>query len=256
MTAGIEMRGGWRKLPGAGLNGTGVLFAEDFDLPEPVLATATEAPEPEVIPPEEAAAELAAAREAGFAAGQAAGHTAGRAEAEAENRARATQALAAIALAMDEAAARAAAEAGRVAEALAGLLLDTLLAALPATCAHHGEAEARAVVRALLPPLLAEPAITVRIHPDIEAAIAAELRDCDADLASRVRLAPEPALAPGDVRIAWKGGNAMRDGRAITEAVAAAFAETGLISSIVSPSAAPSAAPAAVPSAAKEAALA
>ena len=59
----------------------------------------------------------------------------------------------------------AAARAEQSAEAIARLLFDSLAATFPALCARYGDAEVRAVVRAVLPALTQEQAITVRAHP-------------------------------------------------------------------------------------------
>jgi flagellar assembly protein FliH len=201
----------------------GVLFGEDFDSPA--------APDPEVIGPGSAPrgltdADVAAARADAWAEG----HGAGRAAAEAA----AAQALAGAAVAMANEMAglrdelRTAADAA--ADALARLLLDTLAALFPTLCARHGAAEVRAVVRALLPGLALEPEIVVRASPDTAPALAAEVARALPDEVGRVRVLPDPAMGPADVRLRWQGGTASRDGAALWEEVAAALAPAGLLS--------------------------
>jgi len=201
-----------------------MLFAEEFDLAPGV--TIIEAPaEPEIIAPVFTAADIEAARDAGWSEGREAGH----AEAEAAGVALARAALAAIAAGLADAAQTAAAHAEQAAEEIARLLLDTLMTFLPALCARHGEPEVREVIRAVLPPLLREPAITVRVGPGTAAAARDEIARLDPDLAERVRLVPTEAMAAGDVRVTWNDGAAMRDTRAVWHEVAAVLSGLGLL---------------------------
>ena len=85
---------------------------------------------------------------------------------------------------MAEAKAEARAAAEGAVEALARTVLSLLAGALPALCARHGEGEVRAVLRALLPALQAEPRVSVRLHPRLVPGVQAELAGFDADLAA------------------------------------------------------------------------
>jgi flagellar biosynthesis/type III secretory pathway protein FliH len=194
------------------------LFAEDFGAPEA-------APAPTVVDPVYSLANLTAAREAAWHDGHAAGlHDAGESDAAATR-----QAVAAIAeqLAAERDAAAALAE--QSAEAIARLLLDSLAATFPALCARHGDAEVRAIVRAVLPGLSQEPAITVRTHPRSARAVAQEIARLDPDLAAHVETIECDAMPPGDVRIVWRSGAAMRDAAALWQQVAAVLAPAGLL---------------------------
>jgi flagellar biosynthesis/type III secretory pathway protein FliH len=197
----------------------GMLFDEDFDRP---------APEPEVIAPQAGVlthADLAVARADAWAEGLASA----RAEA-----AVATEALAQAAASLtreittlretlrDEAEANAA--------AIARLLLDTLAALFPALCARNGEAEARALVRALLPGLSLEPEIVVRACPAIAPALDEEIARAPPDNRQRVRVIADASMPAGDVRLRWHHGTATRDGRALWEEIAAVLAPAGLLS--------------------------
>jgi len=200
---------------------TSVLFDEDFDLPG--------VPDPEVIKPSSAGglthADLAVARTDAWAEG--------RASARAETvLAAETLTEAAASLAREVAALRAALrdEAEANADAIARLLLDTLAALFPALCARNGEAEARAVVRVLLPGLSLEPEIVVRASPAITQALTEEVARALSDDAGRVRVLGDPAMAAGDVRLRWRGGTGWRDGAALWEEVAAVLAPAGLLS--------------------------
>ncbi len=123
--------------------------------------------------------------------------------------------------------------AGRVAEeaaeALSRAVLGTLLAALPATCARHGERELRALVRTVLPALSAEPRVSVRVNPHMQGALAAEIARLEPDLAARVTLVPTDALAPGDATIAWTDGSAVRDAAGLLAAARDALAPLDLL---------------------------
>ncbi len=201
-----------------------MLFAEEFD-PLPGV-TIIEAPaEPEIIAPVFTVEDVEAARDAGWSDGR----EAGLAEAEAASAVIGREALAAIAAQLGAASQVAAALAEQAAEEIARLLLDTLATLLPALCARHGEAEVRAVIGAVLPPLTQEPSITVRISPLIAASVEQEIARLDPDLAERVRLVPTEAMAAGDIRVAWRDGTAVRDTRAAWEQVAAVLSDAGLL---------------------------
>lgn len=201
-----------------------MLFAEEFDL-APGVTIIDAPPEPEIIAPVFTAGDIAHARDAAFAEG----HAAGIAEAEAAELGRARHALATMAAQLGAASQDAALLAERAAEEIARLLLDTLTTLLPALCARHGEAELRAVIRAVLPALMREPAVTVRINPLLAPAVRDELGRLDPELAERVRLVPAETMPAGDVRVAWQDGAAVRDTRAVWDQVAAALSEAGLL---------------------------
>jgi len=201
-----------------------VLFAEDFDNLDGV--TVIEAPpEPEVIAPVFTVADVESIRERAYADGRAAAIAA----TEAAHTEAARTALADISAAFDAVVGHQAALVEREAEEVARLLLDTLMTLLPALCVRHGEAEVRAVARAVLPALVREPAVTVRINPELAVAIGDEIRRLDPDLVARIRLVPVEALVPGDIRISWAEGNAVRDTGAVWKQVADALSAAGLL---------------------------
>ena len=196
----------------------GVLFAEDFDMPEAV-------PEPEVIEPVFSAGELAAAREAAWRDGREAGLREAAESDQAANR-QATEAITerfkaeweAVAVHVEESA-----------EAIAQLLLESLAVAFPALCARYGDAEVRSIARTVLPALAQEPAITVRAHPSTVAALAAETARLDPDITARIQTIECDEMPPGDVRIAWRNGVATRDAAALWQQVAAVLVPAGLM---------------------------
>lgn len=196
------------------------LFDEDFDAPAPT--------DPEVIAPPAAPltpADVAAARERGIEEGRAA--AAAEAEVAAETLAAAADALIHELVSLREAMHAAAEE---NATAIARLLLDTLATLFPALCARHAEAEARALVSALLPGLAREPEVVIRAAPELVDALAHEAARACPDDSHRVRIVSDIAIPPGDVRLRWQGGAARRDAAGLWEAVAEVLAPSGLLS--------------------------
>jgi flagellar biosynthesis/type III secretory pathway protein FliH len=196
----------------------GALFDEDFDMPE-------SAPDPEVIEAVFSASEMAGARELAWLAG----HAAGVQEVAASGEAATRQALEAIAAQFNAASDAAAAHAEKSAEAIAGLLLSSLAATFPALCACYGDAEMRAIVRAVLPALTQEPAITIRANPRTATAVAKEIERLNPELAAHVQTTASDAMPPGDVRIAWRNGAIARDATALWRQVAAVLTPAALL---------------------------
>jgi flagellar biosynthesis/type III secretory pathway protein FliH len=194
------------------------LFDQDFDMPEV-------APEPEVIEPVYSSAELATEREAAWRQGHAAGLEAAAAGDTAATRSAIEAVSAQLASARDTAAALA----EQSADAIARLLLDSLAAAFPVLCARYGEAEVQAIVRTVLPALTQEQVITVRANPRTAPSLVREIGGLDPDLAARVEVVACNAMPPGDVRVAWRNGAAVRDTAAVWQQVAAILAPAGLL---------------------------
>jgi flagellar assembly protein FliH len=194
------------------------LFAEDFDLPEA-------AAKPKVVEPVFSVSELTAAREAAWREG----HAAGLQEAAAADAAATKRSVAQIAaqLRAEVDVAREAAE--QHAEMIAQLLLGSLAATLPALSARYGDAEVRAIVRTVLPQLCQEPAITIRAHPVMAAAVEQGIGELDPELKARVQTVACDDMAPGDARIAWRNGSVVRDTAALWRQVANILAPAGLL---------------------------
>ena len=196
----------------------GVLYAEDFDLDG---AAPAETAEPEVIDPVFTAAELDAARDEGRAAG--------RIEAERGLAAARGHMLGLLATGVADAKDAAAAVVEAAAEGVAKCMLGALAACLPALCERHGADELRALARYVLPAMHDEPRITVRVNPHMIAAMQAEVAALDSEIAERVHLLPTDAIAPGDARISWAEGSAVRDAGRARLAVEDALAALGLL---------------------------
>ena len=190
-----------------------VLFAEDFDVPELI-------PELEVIEPGEAEptfsiAEMTEVRGTAWREG----HTAGVQTAVADSVAAVHETVVAIATQLAAEREVAAARAEESATAIARLLLDSLNTIFPSLCARYGEAEARSVIRIVLPALTQEPTITVRSHPRTSHAVAEEVSRLDPELLARVQMIACEEMAPGDVRVTWHNGAATRDAAGLWEQV-------------------------------------
>ncbi|CAH2600387.1 conserved protein of unknown function [Rhodovastum atsumiense] len=208
-----------------------IVFAEDFDAPSGITVLddppAPPPPAPPAPPPPPAitAEDLAAAREEAYAEG----HRTGLAQAAADRAEITRQMLTLIAERLDGAQAEAGRVAAESAEAVARLLMGTLMTMLPALCARHGAAEVAAVVRAVLPALTREPRVTIRLSPHLVQDIERELAALDPELQGRVTLTASEAVPPGDVRITWHDGAAIRDSASLLQAASAALAPLGLL---------------------------
>ena len=215
----------------------GVLYAEDFDdadlAPAPARPSwrrATDRPaaeaksaepvEPEVAETSFTAAELDTAR--------AEGREAGRVEAERGLAASRASMVGLLATGLAEVQGSAQGVAEMAAEGVARCLLSMMAACLPALCERHGAAEVQALARAVLPALVDEPRITVRVHPYMQAAMQTEVAALDIELAERVHLVPTEAVAPGNARISWADGSVVRDAARARRAVEDALAALGL----------------------------
>ncbi len=203
---------------------SGILFLEDFEPGEAPPAPAPVAPAPALTD-----ADLARAREAAHAEGYEQGLAQARSEG-AEATGRALETIAAFMHSVGETAARAAES---HAKAVAALLLATLGALLPRLSDRFGAEEAAAIALALRPGLRHQPAICVRAHPrtcaPIAAAMTEALRDLDPELCARMRFVEAPAMLPGDVRIEWDDGAAVRDTAALWADVAAILSPLDLL---------------------------
>jgi flagellar biosynthesis/type III secretory pathway protein FliH len=194
------------------------LFAEDFDLPQTASA-------PDVVEPVFSADELAAARESA----RLEGHEAGLLEAAASDAAATKQAMAQIAVQLHAGSAAASIQAEQQAESIARLLLASLAATFPTLSARYGDGEARAIVRSVLPALAQEPMITIHAHSDTTAAISREIGQLDPELRARVETVTSETMLPGDVRITWRNGSAVRNLDALWHQVADVLAPAGLL---------------------------
>ncbi len=207
---------------------SGVLYAEDFD--EPLLqapsAPSRSVAEPQPIAPSFSLAELRAAADAA--------HQRGRDEALREAAASATNQrnLAAMQLLKQLAATQE--QAAHVVEQALGMIartsLSLLSAALPALCAEHAEAELRALLHRIVPPMRQHPELQIRVHGSLRDVLEQETMAMLEGCNTRVTWTSSSKLMPGDIAISWHNGGALRDTAStcdgIRDAVLALF-ETG-----------------------------
>jgi flagellar biosynthesis/type III secretory pathway protein FliH len=196
----------------------GTLFSEDFDLPET-------APAPKVVEPVYSAGELMAARESAWRDG----HEAGLSEAAAADTAATKETMAQIAAQLRAESEAALMQAEQQAESVARLLLASLAATFPALSARYGDGEARAIARIVLPALAQEPMITIRAHSQTTAAISREIGKLDPEFRARVETMTSDAIPPGDVRITWRNGSAIRSVETLWRQVADVLIPAGLL---------------------------
>jgi flagellar assembly protein FliH len=196
---------------------SGSLFAEDFDQPEQPTSPA---PPPPTFGP----AELEAARAEAWAEG----HAAGLAQAAAEHAAALARAARSTAEQIAAVRTEAFRHAEAHAEAVARLWLDTLACLFPALCARHGEAEALALAKLVLPGLDGESSVTLRADPALARHLAEAIAELDSAEPGRIRIVPNETAQPGDIRISWSSGLAARDATQLWEQVAAVLADAGL----------------------------
>ena len=201
----------------------GVLFEEDFDLPPTPAAP----PEPEIIEPVYSAADLQEARTQAWREG----HDVAMAHAEVVAQTAARQTLTRIAERIDATHTEASQLVERSAEAVARLLMDGFAAAFPALSRRHGSAELRAIIRAILPALHQELAVTVRIDGNLVKDVADEIDRLDPDLLPKVEVLPSNSVPPGDIRITWRNGAAIRDTAKLWEEITEILSPAGLMSS-------------------------
>jgi flagellar assembly protein FliH len=200
----------------------GILYAEDFDSP-PV----SREPEPPPPPPEPvfSAADLEAAR----ASGHQEGFSAAKTDAEALRADLHVAALQSLADAMASTRKEAAEIAEQRAKSLSGAVMAVLSAALPKVTEAHAKEELTAVLEALLPGLQAEPVLRVRVHPDLEGCVRAVWKTLSQDEpAGELQLTADPEMVPGDIRLSWADGRAVRNTAEVWEGIRQALAPLGM----------------------------
>lgn len=207
--------------------GPRILFEEDFSPPSNVDQDLLGAPsEPEVIGPVYSATDIEEARRAAFREGRDAGRTAARAEAEATG----DVALKAIADLMGSTATDAREIARNTAESAVRFCLDALLSMHPSLAAQCAVADIEAMLGALLPQLLVEPKLTLRVCPPLAEKIEVRLLPIvdAAGFNGEIAVKPDPAIAPDAATLSWSAGAALRDPGALRRALLDALQPLGL----------------------------
>ncbi len=210
------------------------LFDQSFDLPEAARRGVRKPPPP---PPEPtfSAAEIEAAREAGFAAGR----SAALAEAAQSTEARTAGTLSALAgdlEAMLAARQRYAEDAQRVAlEALRAVLAK----AVPALCRKAALIEIEAMAAQCLREAFDEPRLVLRVADGMFEALQDRLAALTetAGFAGKVVLLADETLAAGDARVEWAEGGAERNAQRLIHDIDGALARA--LDSIPAPGTSP-----------------
>jgi flagellar biosynthesis/type III secretory pathway protein FliH len=200
----------------------GALYAEDFDAPHnPTPSTPEPEPEPEIIEPVYTAADLDAARVEG--------RQAGLAESANGLAAARVKLLTDVTAGLQEGREACLQLAEAAAETIARTMLSALVACLPALCARHGETELRALARSLLPSLSEEKRIALRVNPLMVPGLSAEITALDPAIAESITLVGVEQMLPGDIKVTWQDGAAIRDTSQVRAAVEDALAALGLL---------------------------
>lgn len=167
---------------------------------------------------------LAEARDEAFNAGMAAGREAEQASRETA----AAESLSRVADTMAGAVADARwavdAVAEQTAAEMARLVSEVIAHALPSLAAQVARQDATAFVAGLLPALAAEPRIDIRVASGVAPALAEQLAT-----QPTIHVAADPALPEGDVRIAWRDGQAEHRHAAFRSAI------LGMIADLLAP---------------------
>ena len=198
----------------------GVLYAEDFDAPEPVADAARPAAppaEPIVVEPTFSLADLRRAAERA----QEEGRALARHEAELAADARRTAALCDIATALQRGRNDLEALALRSASATASTLLAMVACLLPAFARSQARDETAALLRLLLPAMSHEPDLTIRVHPALADGLRHDLATMLADSHTTVSWVASDRMEPGDVSVRWTGGMMVRDTTTLCAQIAA-----------------------------------
>jgi hypothetical protein len=196
------------------------LFGEDFDADAIALAPTPPPDPPQVI----TEAMVNAAREAGYAAGMRDGKLA-EANKQAAGLARA---LTEMTRQLELLSATIETRLATHAEAIARLMLATLRATFPQLCALHGEAEAVALARSLLPRLRRQAILIIRGSPSLLEQLKNEIPTSLMPLMTAWHWVETTGMAPGDMTIEWENGEARREGIAIEQEIDQILAACGI----------------------------
>lgn len=199
---------------------SGVLYAEDFDTPEPTVAAA-KAPvpqaEPIVVEPTFSLADLRRASERA----QEEGRALARREAELEASLRKTDALAEIAALLQKTRDDLVGVALQSASATADTVLAMVASLLPAFARSQARNETAALLRLLLPAMSHEPNLTIRVHPSLIDDLRNDLSELLEDGQTSVSWVGSDNVLQGDLNVRWNGGMMTRDMTALCAQVAA-----------------------------------
>ena len=212
--------------PTRALNSGFGLFVHDFD--DPVAGGVIVLDEPDAAESEPAPAITQEVLDEARAAAHAQGLAAGRAEAEEAREAERRALLAALLDQLRDADAQIRGAVDEAGIGLARLLLASLAAGFPSLCARHGAAELVRFTQQVTALLAHEPRIVIRVHPATQRALDEYLAKLEPEQRETILVEPRSSLAPGDARIAWRHGLAVREAAALQARLDDILAPLGL----------------------------
>lgn len=174
------------------------------------LAAQMQPPEPEVPPePTFSLQELEAARDEAYVAG----HTAALQEAEAATERLASESLHFIAQGLRGLAGTIDQPYQRLEPMAVEVAVAICRRVLPMVSLRYGTAEIEGLVRQILPTIIEQPRIVVRVHPALSAQVRQSLKPVVADTGfeGRLMVLDDTGVQPGDTRIEWADGGIERD---------------------------------------------
>jgi flagellar biosynthesis/type III secretory pathway protein FliH len=197
---------------------SGILFAEDFDLPDALPALTIPDPEPEPVAPVYTSEQLADACAEAYAEGR----RAALEDAVVQHRRACSVSLEAIAERLAAAMESAEAAMDETVQSTAKLIMTTLWVLLPETCSRHESVEVTGLVRHLMKDMSPFPAVEVSVSPVCEESVRTEMQSLPTKLRKQVRVIGDEDLAEGETEVTWKTSKAIRSrSRALSEIEAA-----------------------------------
>lgn len=204
----------------------GVLYAEDFDLPEAAVVERVVAPDqadPVVLEPTFSLVDLQSASRRALEEGR----SMERQELSIALEARRTDALCGIVDALRQARADCARIAATEASGLSRTVLAAVAAILPRLAASNGLPEAASLLELLLPALDGEPTLQIRTNPMLVEPLRNDLATVAVAGSVSVEWIAVETMEPGDICVKWQDGMMQRDTRALCAQVVAMLSRVG-----------------------------
>ena len=155
------------------------------------------------------------------------GHASGLRDAAAATEQKASEALQAIVAGMDNLSRNYAADRVRNARDTLQIALDMVRVLFPALHARAAVDEITAFCDEIVSTRATGESYGLHVHPDLEAAVASRIAEkCRAaNLDAEIIVKADPSLLPGDCRLDWPGGGAMRETEALLKQLEEALAQ-------------------------------
>jgi flagellar assembly protein FliH len=202
-----------------------LLDFDDFDAPAVVVEAPAPPPEPEVILPTQLAEDLAAAKIEAYDQG----YQQGLADAAERHAATTAATMQAIEQGL-RGATEAALQAVEVtAEAMTRLLVSLIGAGYPKLGERYGQEEIRQFVAIVVPPLRHETKVVVHVSPSMVEGVTNDMTALIEEFEDRLSVVGKASLPPGDARIYWKDGRAVRDSTEVWSAIREILEPLGML---------------------------